>query len=168
MTSQSVRPDQPSMRSKDEIIANYNNRQSAQKVQEAIESAGLPIDKVAIDDRTSLRSKLEAMGTITGGAAGFWMGAFYGGVLGVIIVPILAYWNESMYANSNFNRLLILGLTVGGAVLGAFTGKAAFEAQPQEQKDKTDPNASNIFRVVVRAPESSLGDVREIARKMDV
>ncbi len=167
MTSQSVRPNQPSVRSKDEVIANFNNRQSAQKVKEAIESAGSSIEQVAIDDRTSLRSRLEAMGTITGGAAGFWLGGLYGSLLGVIIVPILVYWNDSMYANSNFNRLLILGLAFGGATLGAFIGKAALASQPQKQRDKTDPNATDIYRVVVRGSESSIEEVRQIARKVD-
>lgn len=161
MTSQTIVPN-------GQVIGIYNDRKSAKEMQQAIESAGISAQKVSIDDHVAPGPELEALGTTAGGEAGFLMGAFYGGTLGVIAIVIGTIAVDGLAANSSFNRLLIVGLTAVGAIAGLIYGKQVYAAQPKEQKQKSDPSIPRTFRVVVSGSRSEVEQAMNVVHDIEV
>lgn len=150
-----------------EVIGIYNDRASASEILQAIASSGIPDQKVSIDDHVTYEGKLKAMGTTTGGEAGFLLGAFYGGILAMAAAtttPVLM----NIPANSTFNRLLILGFTIVGGVVGLISGKQAYAKQSKEQKQKSDPSIPRQFRVVVQGSQDEVEQAKSVVRDVEV
>lgn len=161
MTSQTIVPN-------GQIIGIYDDRTSAQEIQQAIESAGISSQKVSIDDHVAPHAELAAIGTTSGGEAGFLIGAFYGGILGVIAVVIASTVVDGLATNSSFNRLLIAGLTALGAIAGLIYGKQVYAAQPKGQKQKSDPSIPRTFRVVVSGSQNEVEKAMSVVRDIEI
>lgn len=131
-----------------ETIGTFTSREAAAAAKQAIESAGIAPENISVSGQRSDRNQIEAMGTTVGGEAGFWVGGFYGGILGLVVTLSLTTWT-SMPDNSNFGRLLILGFTVAGAVLGLLSGKRIHAQQSLVQKKKGDPTIPQSFEIIV-------------------
>ena len=166
MTSQTAAPnvDAPS----GEVIGVYNDRRSAQKIQQAIASAGISKQNVMVDDHISPSTQVEALATTSGPEAGFWIGAFYGGVVGLVIALTAPFVVEGMAVNSTSSRLLILGATVVGGLLGLLFGKQIYAAQPKGQKQKSDPSIPRTFRVVVNGSKDEIEQAKGVVRDIEV
>ncbi len=166
MTSQTVAPnvDAPA----GETIGIYNDRQSAQKIRQAIASAGISKQNVLVDDHISPSTHLEALSTTSGPEAGFLIGAFYGGVVGLVIVLTAPFLVEGMAVDSTSSRLLILGATVVGGLLGLLFGKQIYDAQPKEQRQKSDPSIPRTFRIVVQGSQDEIEQAKGIVRDIEV
>lgn len=166
MTSQTVAPnvDAPS----GEVIGVYDDRQSAQKIQQAIASAGISKQKVLVDDHISPSTHLEALATTSGPEAGLLIGAFYGGVVGLVLALTAPFLIDGMAVNSASSRWLILGATVVGGLLGLLFGKQIYDAQPKGQQQKSDPSIPRTFRIVVNGSKSEIEQAKGIVRDIEV
>ncbi len=151
----------------DKVIGTFGDRQSALSAQQAIESAGIPAQKISLSGYNSPSAQVDAIGTTIGGEVGFWIGAFYGGVLGLFTVLTITTWS-SIEANSTFSRLLILGFTVVGALLGIIKGKQNLSKQPIEQKEKGDSSIPQSFRITVNGSPDEMDTARRIVNEMGV
>lgn len=159
MNSQSMQPN-------GEVIGVFDDRQSALKVQKAIASSGIPTQKVSIDTPPSsggsaiAQASEKARGTTWGGEAGILIGGFYGGVIGIIVGVIVPFWVDGIGLNSASNRLLLLGLTLAGAVIGFIYGNQALAAQKKKQKE--NPSMLTAFRVVVNGSQDEIAQARRV------
>ncbi len=149
-----------------ETIGVFDDRQSALKVQTAIASSGIPTQKISIDnslsanDLGSVQTLEKARGTTTGGKAGLLVGGFYGGVIGIITSVIVPYWVDGISLNSPANRLLLAGITLGGAAIGFVYGNRALAIQKQKQTE--NPSASTSFRLVVSGSQDEIAQARRV------
>jgi hypothetical protein len=166
MTSQTVAPnvDAPP----GEVIGIYDDRQSAQKIRQAIASAGISDQNVLVDDHVSPSSHLEALATTSGPEAGLLIGAFYGGVVGLVIALSAPFVVDGMAVDSSSSRLLILGATVVGALLGWLFGQRIYSAQPKGQKQKSDPSIPRTFRVVVDGSRDEIQQAKKVVRDIEI
>ncbi len=151
-----------------EVIGVYNDRNSALEIKQAIESAGLSTQKVSIDDHVTPEAQLKALGTTSGSEAGFLLGTFYGGMLSILAATAAAYWLDGVAANSTFTRLLIVGISLGSGILGLILGKRNYDAQPLEQKQKSDPSIPRNFRVVVSGSSDEVSQARRVVRDIEI
>jgi hypothetical protein len=141
---------------KQEIIAVFNQRSEADSAKKTLENSGIASQKIVVDDHVEPYNQVAAMGTTVGGEAGLLVGAFYGGVVGVIAVVIASVWTTGQYTVSTPEQLAVVGFTIAGAVVGALSGKGLRMAQPAGQKIKGNPDIPRRFRVMV---EGSPNDV---------
>ncbi len=130
------------------VIAVFNSRQEADQAKQTIEDADLR-QRISIDDHVSPSIQVAALGTTTGGQAGFLMGAVLGGCLGLIATIIVAFWLTGGYPNSNTSRIAVVASAIVGAFFGGSLGKAMLAMQPADQKIKGNPYASRQFRLMV-------------------
>ncbi len=130
------------------VIAVFGSRQEADQAKQAIQDADLR-QRISIDDHVSLSTQLAAQGTTVGGQAGFLMGAFFGGCLGLIATIIAAHWFTGGYPTSNTSRLVVVASAIAGAFFGGSLGKAMLAMQPADQKIKGNPYAPRQFRLLV-------------------
>jgi hypothetical protein len=147
-----------------EIIGVFDNRQEALQAREAIASSGIPTQQVLIDNARASsalsQADQKARGTTTGGKAGLLVGGFYGGVLGIIASVIVPFWVQGIEFNSTANRLLLLALTIAGAVIGYISGNQTLAAQKQEQKE--NPSAPTAFRLLINGSEDEIAQARRV------
>jgi hypothetical protein len=132
-----------------EVIAIFNQRSEADKAKQAIQNSGLAPQQVMIDDHVDPYNQVAAMGTTVGGEAGLLVGAFYGGVVGVLAVVIASVWTTGQYTVSTFEQLAVIGFAGAGAVVGALAAKGLRTAQPAGQMAKGNPDVPRRFRVLV-------------------
>lgn len=144
MTSQQLTKQKPTS----ETIGIFDDRKTALEAKEAIEATGVTSENVSITAFTSGPNQLDAMGTTVGGEVAFWLGGAYGGVIGLVTTLTLTTWT-SLPDNSNLGRLIILGFTVVGAILGLIGGKRFHAKQPIKQQQKGDPSIPQSFKVTV-------------------
>ncbi len=141
---------------KREVIAIFNNRSAADRAKQSIQSSGIAPRQITIDDHVEPYNQVAAMGTTVGGEAGLLVGAFYGGVVGVIAVVIASVWTTGQYTVSRPEQLAVVGFAIAGAVIGALAGKGLRTAQPAGQMVKGNPDIPRKFRVMI---EGSANDV---------
>jgi hypothetical protein len=134
---------------KQEVIAIYTERSQADNARQTLQNSGIDPQQISIDDHVEPYNQVAAMGTTVGGEAGLLVGAFYGGVVGVMAVVIASVWTTGQYTVSTFEQLAVVGFTIAGAVVGAVTGKGLRAAQPAGQKVKGNPDMPRRFRVMV-------------------
>ncbi len=96
------------------------------------------------------------------------LGIFYGGMLSILAATSAAYWLDGVAANSTFTRLLIVGISLGGGILGLIFGKRNYSGQPLDQKQKSDPLIPRSFRVVVSGSSDEVSQARSIIRDIEV
>jgi hypothetical protein len=135
---------------KREIVAIFENRHEADQAKQTIQNSGIDGRKVMIDDHVEPYTQVAAMGTTVGGEAGLLLGAFYGGVVGVIAVVIASVWTTGHYTVSRPEQLAVIGFAIAGAVLGSLSGKGLRRMQPAGQKIKGNPDAPRRFRLMVQ------------------
>jgi len=104
---------------------------------------------------------VEAIGTTIGGEAGFLLGGFYGALISILVVTSIATWTD-IAADSSFTRLLAVGLTLAGGLLGWLSGKQALANQPLAQKKKGNPDIPRSFCVRVNGSPSELKKARGV------
>lgn len=150
------------------VVGVYNDREAAQEIQQAISSVGVSAQNVVIDDHITPKAQLDAMGTIVGGEAGLLLGAFYGGVIGLVVAIILPNLVDSVTPNSAFNRLLIVASALAGALVCWAYGKRNYAKQSKDQKQKGDPYMPRTFRVVVRGSEQEINKAKEAVRNIEI
>jgi hypothetical protein len=140
------------------VIAVFKNWNEANQAKQTLEASGLEAPKISIDDNVSPYVQVGAQGTTTGGEAGLLLGAFYGGVLGVIAATIVSVWTTGGYVNSNSYRLLVIGLAIAGGIFGALVAKGIRQQQGVAQKMKSNPDIPRRFRLLV---EGSVNDIQQ-------
>ncbi|MEA5448814.1 hypothetical protein VB780_09565 [Leptolyngbya sp. CCNP1308] len=112
--------------------------------------------QVSIDDHVSPSVQVAAQGTTTGGQAGFWMGLFLGGIVGLIATIIAAAWLTGGSPHSAISRFIVIGSAIGGGIFGAAVGKGVRAGQPASQKMKSDPNMPRQFRLIVAGNQDEI------------
>ncbi|NEQ32944.1 MAG: hypothetical protein F6K04_18415 [Leptolyngbya sp. SIO4C5] len=149
------------MNKNNSVIASFSDRQSAVEAKSTITAAGIPNEKIAIDDYIKPRSQVAAIGTTAGGEAGLWLGLGYGGVLGIIAAAALSFFNGGTLDNSLFNRLVILGIAVAGGVVGGIYGKQLFNARSRKEQQKADPTIPRQFRIVINGSQTEIEQAQQ-------
>lgn len=132
-----------------ETVAVFNSRQEANQAKQTVQASGLNDQQVSIDDHVSPTIQVLAQGTTTGAQAGFWMGLFLGGIVGLIATIIAASWLTGGSPHSAISRFIVVGSAIAGSIFGAAVGKGLRASQPASQKMKNDPNMSRQFRLMV-------------------
>lgn len=150
------------------VIGVFNNHRGAMQLKEAIQSAGIPAQKVEIDSGISPLNQGLALGTTTGGQAGLLLGAGYGGVLGILFVLLVLIPFTGATPYSNISPLTLVAFTVVGAVLGLVMGKGLHASAPQENQIKGNPNAARNFRVVVKGSEDEVRRAHQTLQQQSV
>jgi hypothetical protein len=152
------------------VVAVFKNRHEADQAKQAIQASGLNESQVFIDDHVSPSIQVAAQGTTVGGEAGFLLGGFFGGVLGLIATIIAAYWFTGHYPASAASRWVVVVSAITGALLGSLVGKGLRASQPADQKIKGNPNLPRQFRLMVaggrdqiRQAQQALGQPPEVS-----
>lgn len=148
----------------DKIVGAYKTQKEANQVRSEIESAGIEGRKLSVEGFIDPEAQIEAIGTTTGGEAGLLLGGLYGSFVGTFAATSVPYWTD-IAADSGFNRLLILGITVAGALIGWIAGKKELEGKSLRQKQKSDPGIPRSFCVVVDGSASEIDRARQVVRK---
>lgn len=161
-----VTSSQVTVSSKGEVVKVYKDRNSAMELKQAVESAG--VSRVLIDDHITPEAELESLGVTSGPQAGFLLGTFYGGMLSILAATSAVYWLDSVSANSTFTRLIIVGLSLGGGIVGLIAGKRNYDAQPIAQKQKSDPSIPRTFRVVVDGSTDDVNKAKSVVRDREI
>ncbi|MGB3200127.1 MAG: hypothetical protein WBA99_04445 [Nodosilinea sp.] len=144
-----------------EVIAVYDSRREADQAKQAIQNSGLMGQQVYIDDHVSPSVQVYALGTTVGGQAGFLMGGFFGGALGVIVTIMAVFQMTGDYPHTNLSRLMVIGFSIAGAVLGALVAKGLRASQPITEKTKGNPDVARRFRLVVEGNSDELIKARK-------
>ena len=150
---------------KGEVVKVYKDRNSAMELKQAVESAG--VSRVLIDDHITPEAQVESLGVTSGAQAGFLLGTFYAGLLSILAATSAVYW-LNVSANSTFTRLIIVGLSLGGGIVGLIAGKRNYDAQPVDQKQKSDPSIPRTFRVVVDGSQEDVNKAKDVVRDREV
>ena len=141
------------------VIAIFEDWNAASKAKQAIQNAGLAAQKVSIDDHIDPYVQVASMGTTVGRQAGTLLGAFYGGVLGVIFATIESTWVHGQMDVSPFNQLAVVAFTVAGALIGSISGQRFRMAELPARKEVGNPDIPRRFRIVINS-----GNPDEIAQ----
>lgn len=142
-----------------EFIGAFNSRQEAQQFKQAIESTGISGDRVMINDEVSTYNQVAALGTTVGYEAGLVTGAFFGGVVGVILAIIQGFYFPT--ATQTPGRLVVFGLASVGAIMGALFARRIRNNHLPEQKTKGNPDVPRNFRVMVSGSEDEIRQARQ-------
>ncbi|KPQ36873.1 MAG: hypothetical protein HLUCCA11_05105 [Phormidesmis priestleyi Ana] len=143
------------------IVGVFKTRESAVEARTAILATGIAEPKVLVEGYTDPEADVEAIGTTIGGEAGFLLGGFYGALISILVVTSIATWTD-IAADSSFTRLLAVGLTLAGGLLGWLSGKQALANQPLAQKKKGNPDIPRSFCVRVNGSPSELKKARGV------
>lgn len=145
----------------DKIVGAFKTREEANRVRSAIiNSKGVSDSKVSVEGFIDPEAQIGAIGTTTGGEAGFLLGGLYGSFVGILAATSVPYWTD-IAANSGFNRLLIVGITLAGALMGWGAGKQAMKRQSVRQKQKGNPGIPRSFCVVVDGSKRDIEQARQ-------
>jgi hypothetical protein len=142
-------------------IAVFNTRQEANQAKQAVQALGLNEQQIFIDDQVSPSIEVAAQGTTTGGQAGFWMGLFLGGVVGLIATIIGSFWLTGDYPHSATSRFLVIGSAIAGAIFSSLVAKGLRASQPAEQKIKGNPNVPRQFRLMIAGSQDDIRRAQE-------
>ena len=151
----------------DKIVGAFKTQQEANDIISAIQEAGVPKAKLSVEGFIDPEAQIEAIGTTTGGEAGFLLGGLYGSFAGILAATSIPYWTD-IAANSGTNRLVILGITAAGALIGAIAGKQTRDAQSPNQKQKSNPKMPRNFCVVVDGSEDEIKQAREVVKRSPI
>lgn len=163
MTSTTMTTEVPSVKN-DKIVGAFRTREEANHVRSAIvDSKSVADDKVSVEGFIDPEAQIGAIGTTTGGEAGFLLGGLYGSFVAILVSTSVPYWTD-IAANSGFNRLLIVGITLAGALIGWIAGKQAMKAQSVRQKQKGNPDIHRSFCVVVDGSDREIERARQVVK----
>lgn len=144
-----------------EVIAVYGSHREADQAKKAIQDSGIMGQRIYIDDHVSPSVQVYAQGTTVGGQAGFLVGGFLGGALGLIVTIIAVFQMTGDYPHSNLSRLMVIGFAIAGAIFGLLVGKGLRDSQPIDQKVKGDPDLARRFRLIVEGNSNELRQARQ-------
>lgn len=148
----------------DKIVGAFKTKEDANYVRSEIESAGINGRKLSVEGFIDPEAQIGAIGTTTGGEAGLLLGGLYGSFVGILAATAVPSWTD-IAANSGFNRLLALGITAAGALIGWIAGKKELEGASIQQKQKSDPGIPRSFCVVVDGSASEIERARQVVEK---
>lgn len=132
-----------------ETVAVFSSRQEANQAKQTVQASGLNDQQISIDDHVSPGIQVLDQGTTTGAQAGFWMGLFLGGIVGLIATIVAAAWLTGGSPHSAISRFVVIGSAIAGGFFGAAVGKGVQASQPASQKMKSNPNVPRQFRLMV-------------------
>jgi hypothetical protein len=138
-----------------ELIAVFSSRNEADQAKRLVQASGLTGQQVFIDDQVAPGIQVAAQGTTTGAEAGFVMGIFLGGILGLIATIIIAFWLTGGYPDSAASKFVVVGSAIAGGIFGAIRGKALWARQPATQKMQSK---AHQFRLIIAGSQA---DVRQ-------
>jgi len=138
------------------MVAVFNTRQEANQARQTIQASGLNEQQIFIDDQVSPSVQVAAQGTTTGGQAGFWMGLFLGGAVGLIAIIIGSFLMTGDYPHSATSRFLVVASAIAGSIFGALVAKGLRASQPANQKIKGNANVPRQFRLMVAGSQDDL------------
>ncbi|TVQ07327.1 MAG: hypothetical protein EA368_14595 [Leptolyngbya sp. DLM2.Bin27] len=144
-----------------EKVAVFNTRQEANQAKQTIQAAGLNEQQIFIDDQITPSIQVSAQGTTTGGQAGFWMGLFLGGIVGLIATIIGSFWLTGDYPHSATSRFLVISSAIAGGIFGALVAKGLRASQPADQKIKGNPNVTRQFRLMIAGSSADIRRAQE-------
>lgn len=144
-----------------EVVAVYDTRREADQAKKAIQDSGLMGRQVYVDDHVSPSVQVYAQGTTVGGQAGFFMGSFLAGALGLIATIIISFQMTGTYPHSNLSRFIVIGCAIAGGIFGSLVGKGLRDSQPITEKTKGDPDLARQFRLVVEGNNDELRQARQ-------
>lgn len=142
-----------------EIIGNFQTRQEANEVKQAVEAAGINSDKIMVNDFTSTYTEVSALGTTVGPEAGIVTGAFYGGTLGAIFAILQGFYvsTETMLPG----QLAVAIFTLIGGVVGAIAAKRIRSENMPQQKLKGNPDIPRRFRLEISGSEEEINQAKQ-------
>lgn len=143
-------------------LAVYDNYPAAQKAQNTLEQADLSLQNVRIEGDINRYEEVAAMGTTVGPEAGLLIGAFLGGVIGILFFSVYSTVAYGELVNTNFGRIAIIGLAIAGSVLGVLIGNRVRAAKLPEQKQKGNPNVPRRFQLIVVGNSEDIDKAGEV------
>lgn len=150
----------PQMQQKE--IAVFDNYSEAQQAQKKLQEAEVSLRSISIEGDINAYEEVAAMGTTVGKEAGILLGAFFGGIVGVIFVSIVSTWSHGEVINSTFNQTSVLALTVIGGFVGAIAGNRYRSAKLPQQKQKGNPNVPRRYQIIAEGDSENLAKAGEI------
>jgi hypothetical protein len=148
---------------KQEVVAVFSSRREADQAKQTLQTAGLGGQQFYIDDHVSPSVQVAAQGTTVGKEAGFLIGLFLGGVVGLVATIIITFWMTGDYPQSNLSRIMVLVSALAGAMIGTGLGKANFARKPVEEQIKGNPIPPRRYRLMILG---SKDDMREAQRAL--
>jgi hypothetical protein len=143
-------------------LAVFDNRQAAEAAQNLLQQqADLSLSDIRIQGDINTYEEVAAMGTTVGPEAGLLIGAFSGGIVGVVFVAIYSTLAYGDLVNTPFNQLSIVAFTLAGAIFGIFTGNRIRNAQLPAQKQKGNSEVPRRFQLMVEGDAEALTQARE-------
>ncbi|RZM75240.1 hypothetical protein [Leptolyngbya iicbica] len=144
-------------------LAVFDNRQAAEAAQNLLhEQEDLSLSNISIEGDINTYEEVAAMGTTVGPEAGLLIGAFSGGVVGVVFVAIYSTIAYGDLVNTTFNQFSIVAFIAAGAIFGLFTGNRIRNAQLPAQKQKGNPDVPRRFQLMVEGDAEALNQAREV------
>jgi len=144
-----------------ELIAVFSSRSEADQAKQLIQASGLTGQQIFIDDQVAADIQVATQGTTTGPEAGFVMGIFLGGTLGLIATIIITFWLTGDYPDSAASKLVVVGSAIAGGIFGIGWGKALRASQPGAQKMKSNANRSRQFRLIVEGSQENVRQAQQ-------
>ena len=143
-------------------LAVFDNRQAAEAAQNLLQQqADLSLSDIRIQGDINTYEEVAAMGTTVGPEAGLLIGAFSGGIVGVVFVAIYSTLAYGDLVNTPFNQLSIVAFTLAGAIFGIFTGNRIRNAQLPAQKQKGNSEVPRRFQLMAEGNAEALTQARE-------
>lgn len=136
-------------------LAVFDNLNAAEKAKELLQKAEVSLQNIRIEGDINRYEEVAALGTTVGPEAGLLIGGFFGGTLGVILFSIYSTMAYGELVNTNFGRLMIAVLAIGGALAGILFGNRLRAGEPLDEKQKGNPNIPRRFQLMgVGSPEN--------------
>lgn len=144
-------------------IAVFDNRNAAEQAKSLLQKQeDLALSKINIEGQMDVYEEVDAMGTTVGPEAGLLVGAFIGGIIGVIFFSIYSTFAYGDLVNTAFSRFSVFAFTIAGAIFGVLSGKRIRDARLPEQKQKGNPYVPRRFQLLVEGDEASLNRASEL------
>lgn len=144
-------------------LAVFDNRNAAEQAKNMLQQQeDLSLRDIRIEGDIDPYEEVAAMGTTVGPEAGLLIGAFLGGIVGVIFVAVYSTIAYGELVNTSFNQLSVIALAVGGAIFGVLTGNRVRNAKLPAQKQKGNPNVPRRFQLMVEGDDAALNRAHEL------
>ena len=144
-------------------VAIFDNRNAAEQAKSLLQKQeDLSLSNISIKGEMDVYEEVDAMGTTVGPEAGLLVGAFIGGVVGVIFVSIYSTLVYGDLANTTFNQFSIVAFTIAGAIFGTLSGKRIRDAKLPAQKQKGNPYEPRRFQLLIEGDDDSMNQACQL------